>query len=395
MKIAIVVPGGLHPSGTEQIVPSWLRLFEQLAKTHEIHAFVLKHLSTPQSYSLRGFTVHDLGRPSSALGVARWAQERALLKALDAYRPFDLVHGFFADPSGLLAARAGERLGIPSIVTCDSGEFVALPVIRYGSQRTRRGRRAVLEACALAARVHVCTQFMAALATAHDVKTTIIPLTSVTSETAAARQLSRPAGDASFRLVQVASLSRVKNQRLLLDALAIVRKRIDARLDLRLMRPRSSRSGLRPLTYSPRDGASTEQDVPCRISSKSGVKSSLTAVVARHGACSSRGREFNGNGVQQAGLCGVVGWVPGGGGRRLVPRSPAEPVRLRSGGNGRAPAGPPRNTHPGRRRRPLEAGHRIRRRDCAGHRQAAARCCGTCGACAAGNASGEHAWPPC
>jgi glycosyltransferase involved in cell wall biosynthesis len=54
----------------------------------------------------------------------------------------------------------------------------------------------------------------------------------VTSETAAARQLSRPAGDASFRLVQVASLSRVKNQRLLLDALAIVRKRIDARLDL-------------------------------------------------------------------------------------------------------------------------------------------------------------------
>ena len=43
MKIAIVVTGGLHPSGREQVVPSWLALFERLAKTHEIHAFALTH----------------------------------------------------------------------------------------------------------------------------------------------------------------------------------------------------------------------------------------------------------------------------------------------------------------------------------------------------------------
>jgi hypothetical protein len=29
MKIAIVVPGGLHPSGQDQVVPSWLALFER------------------------------------------------------------------------------------------------------------------------------------------------------------------------------------------------------------------------------------------------------------------------------------------------------------------------------------------------------------------------------
>ena len=86
MKIAIVVPGGLHPSGQEQVVPSWLALFERLAKSHEIHAFALKHLAKPQSYSLRGFTVHDLGRPSAPLGLTRWAQERALARALDRAR---------------------------------------------------------------------------------------------------------------------------------------------------------------------------------------------------------------------------------------------------------------------------------------------------------------------
>jgi glycosyltransferase involved in cell wall biosynthesis len=232
MKIAMVVSGGLHPSGEEQVVPSLLALFERLAKIHQIHAFALKHLPAPKTYALRGFTVHDLGRPSARLGLARWAQERALNRALDAEGAFDLIHGFWADPAGQLAARAGRRLKIPSVVTCDSGEFVAIAKIKYGSQRTANGRRAVKEACELATSVHVCTRFMSALAAAHGVTTTVIPLSSVASRvstlaTAVSRRASGP-----FRLVQIASLSRVKNQKLLIDALPIVREKIDAHLDL-------------------------------------------------------------------------------------------------------------------------------------------------------------------
>jgi glycosyltransferase involved in cell wall biosynthesis len=232
MKIAIVVTGGLHPSGEEQVVPSWLALFERLAKTHELHAFTLRHLPTPQTYVLRGFTVHDLGRPSAPLWLARWAQEKALTQALDTAGRFDLIHGFWADPAGQLAARAGRRLKIPSVVTCDSGEFVSIPKIKYGSQRTRRGRNAVAEACALATTVHVCTKFMAALAHAKGVSTTIIPLTSVTSQAATLKSAFNRRGARDFRIVQVASLSRVKNQRLLIDAMRFVREKADAHLDL-------------------------------------------------------------------------------------------------------------------------------------------------------------------
>jgi len=232
MKIAVVVTGGLHPSGLDQVVPAWLALFERLARSHEIHAFALRHLSEPQTYPLRGFTVHDLGRPSAPLGFARRAQEYALARALGEHGPFDVVHGFWADPAGQLAARAGRRLKIPSVVTCDSGEFVSVPSIKYGSQRTWRGRRAVQDACALASRVHVCSHFMAALAAARGIKATIIPLTSVTSRAATIKPPSRRSADAPFRLVQVASLSKVKNQRLLIDALRIVREKIDATLDL-------------------------------------------------------------------------------------------------------------------------------------------------------------------
>jgi glycosyltransferase involved in cell wall biosynthesis len=231
MKIAMIVTGGLHPSGTEQVVPSWLELFERLGKSHEIHAFALRHLPEPQTYRLRNFTVHDLGRPSGAFGLTRWAQERALANALEAQAPFDLIHGFWADPAGQLAARAGRRLKIPSVVTCDSGEFVSLPTIKYGSQRTRRGRRAVGEATSIASRVHVCSRYMALLASERGIKPTIIPLTSVTSRAATIKVSMRRPGD-PFRLVQVASLSHVKNQRLLLDALRIVREKVDAKLDL-------------------------------------------------------------------------------------------------------------------------------------------------------------------
>lgn len=232
MKIAIVVPGGLHPSGQEQVVPSWLALFERLANTHELHAFALKHLDQPQTYTLRGVTVHDLGRPSSAIGLTRWMQEHALHRALAEHGPFDVIHGFHADPAGQLAARAGRRFMIPSVVTCDSGEFVSLPKIDYGSQRTSRGRRAVREACALAGKVHVCTSFMAALASQHNTAATVIPLTSVTSQAATIAWPPASRSSDTFRIVQVATLSRVKNQRLLIDALPIVRESIDAHLDL-------------------------------------------------------------------------------------------------------------------------------------------------------------------
>jgi hypothetical protein len=174
------------------------RALRTVARSHDIHAFALKHLAQAQSYLLRGFTVHDLGRPSAPFGLTRRAQERALSRALDKHGPFDLIHGFHADAAGQLAARAGRRLGIPSVVTCDSGEFVALPSIEYGSQRTSRGRRAVTEACTLASKVHVCSSFMAALAEAHGVTATVIPLTSVTSNPAAIEWSESPPDSSSF-----------------------------------------------------------------------------------------------------------------------------------------------------------------------------------------------------
>lgn len=228
MRIAIVVTGGLHPSGREQVVPSWLSLFGRLARNHTMHAFVLRHLPEATTYTLNGVTVHDLGRPSAPFGLGAWAQQRALMRAVEASGPFDLIHGFWGDPAGFLAVRTARHLSIPSVVTLDSGEFVSLPDIEYGSQRTTRGRARVREACLRATRVHVCTEFMAREVKKLGITPTIIPLG--VEQPAGAPP---PASDGPpWRLLQVASLSRVKNQALLIEALAILAGTIDVHLDL-------------------------------------------------------------------------------------------------------------------------------------------------------------------
>jgi glycosyltransferase involved in cell wall biosynthesis len=222
MKVALVVTGGLHPSGTEEVIPLLLTLIERLSQWHEVHAFSVRHLPTPRSYPLSGATVHDLGRPAGL-----WAQWRALARALRRHGPFDIVHGYWIDPAGLLASIAGRRFGIPSVVTCSSGEFVHLPAIDYGQLRTPKGRAAVSVTCRLATCVHVTTDYMAAAARAQGCDSVMVPL----GIDVQAAIVERPPGP-PWRLLQVASLSPVKDQMTLLRAVARVRQHADVRLDL-------------------------------------------------------------------------------------------------------------------------------------------------------------------
>lgn len=225
MKIALVVTGGLHPSGREQMVPAWLWLIERLSRTHHVDAFVLRHLPAPTRYSLAGATIEDLGRPRG-----RWSQWKALGRALKAGGPYDVVHGLWANPAGVLAAVAGRRFRLPSVVTCDSGEFTAIPEIEYGLQRHARGRAAVALACRLATRIHVTTWFMQARAAERGVSNVVrIPFGVDLARVTRPSILSE---GPPWRLLQIGSLNAVKDQSTLLRALSIARRTVDVRLDL-------------------------------------------------------------------------------------------------------------------------------------------------------------------
>ncbi|HUE87363.1 MAG TPA: glycosyltransferase family 4 protein [Vicinamibacterales bacterium] len=224
MKIALVVTGGLHPSGTAQVIPALLWFIERMARAHDVHAFSLRHLARASTYRLLGATVHDLGRPRG-----RWQQWRALRRAVGASGPFDVIHGYWADPAGLMASLVGRRLSIASVVTCDSGEFVALPEIDYGLQCHFTGRAVLSLTCRSATRVHVASEYMQRLARASGVDAVRIPfgVDLQRVQPPAERREGPP-----WLLLQVASLNRVKDQSTLLQALATLRRSLDVRLDL-------------------------------------------------------------------------------------------------------------------------------------------------------------------
>jgi glycosyltransferase involved in cell wall biosynthesis len=130
----------------------------------------------------------------------------------------------------MLAAAVARRIGIPSLVTFDSGELVSLPEIDYGLQRNWRGRLQVRLAAARATRVTVCTDYMRDLARAHGIDAEVAPFG--VDAAALATERRRPDGP-PWRLLHVASLNRVKDQPTLLHAFARIVSRIpDAHLDI-------------------------------------------------------------------------------------------------------------------------------------------------------------------
>jgi glycosyltransferase involved in cell wall biosynthesis len=186
---------------------------------------VLRHYAEPRSYRLAGATIHDLGRPR---GVPR--QYAATLAAIRAHGPHDVLHAYWAMPSGLVASLVGRRLGIPTLVTHDSGEFVADDTAGYGLQRRVRHRLALAAVRRIATRHIVCSEYQAGLARSCGFAPVIVPLGVDTRsfQPPPARTNGPP-----WRLLHVASLNPVKDQQTLIDAFARVAARIhDVHLDI-------------------------------------------------------------------------------------------------------------------------------------------------------------------
>lgn len=223
MRVALVVTGGFDRSGRERIIPALLWLVERLARRHDVHVYVLRYHRSPVEYPLLGATVHDLGRPG---GLRH--QYAALVKAWRLVRP-DIVHAYWALPAGLAGVVAARRLGIPRVVTLDSGEFAWLPEIQYGLQGSWRQRLAVATVLKLATRVTVCTRQMEAKAAAFGVAATCIPIGIDTQLFSPGT----PADGPPWRLLHIASLNPVKDHATLLAAFRLVVDRLpDCHLEI-------------------------------------------------------------------------------------------------------------------------------------------------------------------
>jgi glycosyltransferase involved in cell wall biosynthesis len=221
MRIAFVVEGGFDRSGRERVVPALLALVERLARRHHVEVFALRHESRPSTYGLAGATIHDLGGSRQRVGPsAAWILP-SLVRELRRAGPFDVIHGHLAGAPGALAVLAGRILGTPVVVGLADGELSALPEIGYGLDRQWRSRLLVAVALRWAQRLTAPSAFAAEQARERGFEVDMIPCgVDPAFFTPGPARVGPP-----WRLIQVASLSRVKDQLTLLAALRLVADR--------------------------------------------------------------------------------------------------------------------------------------------------------------------------
>lgn len=228
MRIGLIVPGGVDPSGRERVVPVFLNLIQRLARRHSVCVFALRQGPTYERYELRGATVVNIGRtaviPRGLRSVDRFL---GLLHNIFRERPrFDVLHAYFASEPGMMAAAAGKLLGIPVVSSALGGEFVALHDISYGDQRSHLTRAIVNFALRHSQIMTAPSRHAAAQCQRSD--THCVPMGVDRTVFSPAEQ---PPTAPPWRLVHVASLNRVKDQGTLLRA---VRRTIDRGCDVQL-----------------------------------------------------------------------------------------------------------------------------------------------------------------
>lgn len=221
MRIALITPGFSADEG-DWCIPWLLNLARMLAQQHELCIFTLRYPHRRGSYPVFGAEVQAFGG-ASAGGWRRLPlllSARAAILSAHRRRPFDIVHGLWADEPGFLAVSAARRLGIPAIVSLLGGELVGFPDLGYGGQLSRANRWLAARALAEADRITAGSTFLRELATAHIAPERLLlwPLGVDTGLFGPEGEKTALAG--SFRLLQVASLTPIKDQATLLQAVA-------------------------------------------------------------------------------------------------------------------------------------------------------------------------------
>ncbi|MEO8017932.1 MAG: glycosyltransferase family 4 protein [Pseudomonadota bacterium] len=215
MKIALVVPGGVDRSGEYRVIPVVLALLERLAQHHAVHVFALAQEPRPARWQLCGADIQNIG---SARAVPRAA---ATILRENRVARFDIVHALWAGAGGLVAAIAARLAGAPLLVHLTGGELVALPEIGYGASlqwHWRRSNRWVLRRCA---RLTATSAPIVAMAATAGFTATRVPLGIDLRAWPPRPPMARDPRSV-MRLIQVASLNRVKDHATTLEALRLL-----------------------------------------------------------------------------------------------------------------------------------------------------------------------------
>lgn len=217
MKIAILTPGGVDRSGTERVIPHLLWQIERLTCAgDEVHVFAFNQEPLPGHWPLLGATIHNAGRKPQLLTLLK------MLFAEHRRGRFDILHAFWALPSGFAGAIATHLLHVPLVLTLPGGDLANHPSIGYGGAIRLRSRLKIRFAAASAAAVTAPSPAMCEQASAVGIQAVRIPH-GVALDKWPQRAPTRRDQRAPLKLLHIGSLNLVKDQATMLRAAARLR----------------------------------------------------------------------------------------------------------------------------------------------------------------------------
>ena len=135
MRNVWIVPG-FSSDENDWCIPALLDLARAIARRCELHVVALQYPYRRDTYRIGEITVHSLGGANrgGVSNLLNWHEAVRLVDQLTA----DIVHAFWAYPSGVIAARLNARA--PIVISLAGGELIDLPSIDYGLIGRRRVR---------------------------------------------------------------------------------------------------------------------------------------------------------------------------------------------------------------------------------------------------------------
>ena len=232
-RVAILVHGGVEQEGAGVHVPFLVQLIQGLSMTNDITVYTFRsragsmptqELERPAIHFVAKKPVASIALKYLLLAWHVWLDHRRM--------PFDLLHGIWLHPSGILSVALAKLLGIPAIVSLHGAETADVPAIRYGHFRPGALRRLVLWACGNADRVTLLSKQQKTTLEMAGIQRKDLVVVPPSCDPGCFRFIEKPFSSGPLRLLHVANLTPVKDQKTLLRAFQHIRKALPSRLTI-------------------------------------------------------------------------------------------------------------------------------------------------------------------
>jgi len=226
-RIAIIIPGGIGGGYFLQGIPVVEDLVIRLAENFNVTVYSL--IKTDPAYLPKNFKLRHTSATLSHPFLWRIFLCSLLLIKDHFKKRYQLVHGIWGYPPGIIAVMFGKIFRVPSVVSIRGGEAANVPEIAYGNMRKRLLRKVTIFTCNHAGALVTLTMFQVNELKKYGYKQPGFQIIPNGVDDTVFRMEAKPL-EPPFHFIHIANLNPVKDQGTILKAFKLMAEKADCRL---------------------------------------------------------------------------------------------------------------------------------------------------------------------